>query len=69
MTDQGSEGLLSPFLRKVRLKAARPFLKGRILDVGCGSGILAGLIDPALYVGIEIDETSRSMAKDRFPNH
>lgn len=69
MADQGSEGLLSPFLRWQRLKAARAFLNGRILDVGCGSGALASLVGPGSYVGFDVDETSLLRAKDRFPNH
>jgi 2-polyprenyl-3-methyl-5-hydroxy-6-metoxy-1,4-benzoquinol methylase len=69
MADQGTEGLLSPFLRKQRFKAAKPYLNGRILDVGCGSGALAELVDPAWYVGIEVDETSVNKAKQIYPHH
>ncbi|WP_306549232.1 bifunctional 2-polyprenyl-6-hydroxyphenol methylase/3-demethylubiquinol 3-O-methyltransferase UbiG [Desulfobulbus sp.] len=69
MADQVAEGLLSPFLRKQRLGAVKPYLNGRILDIGCGSGALAGMIDPALYVGIDIDETSLNRAKFDFPRH
>ena len=69
MADQGTEGLLSPFLRRQRLKVAKPYLKGRILDVGCGSGALAELVDPDNYLGVEIDEVSLQQAQLRFPAH
>jgi SAM-dependent methyltransferase len=69
MADQGAEGLLSPFLRRQRFKSASPFLRGRILDVGCGSGGLAELVDPASYVGVEVDEISLNSAKHNYPNH
>jgi SAM-dependent methyltransferase len=69
MADQGTEGLLSPFLRKQRFKAAKPYLNGRILDVGCGSGALAELVDSASYVGIEVDEISVNKAKQSYPRH
>lgn len=69
MADQGTEGLLSPFLRRQRFKAAKPYLNGRILDVGCGSGALAELVDPAWYVGIEVDEDSVNKAKQSYPHH
>ncbi|MHA1567622.1 MAG: class I SAM-dependent methyltransferase [Alphaproteobacteria bacterium] len=69
MADQGREGLLSPFLRKQRSKAARPYLKGRVLDVGCGAGALAKLIDPESYVGIDIDEDPLNRARRDFPHH
>ncbi|MCJ8501247.1 class I SAM-dependent methyltransferase [Desulfatitalea alkaliphila] len=69
MADQGTEGLLSPFLRRHRIMAVRPFLMGRILDVGCGSGALAGLINPESYVGVEIDEASLKTAENAFPRH
>ena len=69
MSDQGQEGLLSPFLRRARFKAARPFLAGNILDFGCGSGTLARYIPPANYVGIDIDSSSLGSARRRYPLH
>ena len=60
---------MSPFLRRQRLRAAAPHLRGRVLDVGCGSGGLASLMLPADYVGIEIDTASRQRAATRFPGH
>lgn len=69
MADQGSEGLLSPFLRRKRIEAARPYLEGRVLDIGCGSGELARLVRPENYLGLEIDEQVLALAKRFFPNH
>jgi cyclopropane fatty-acyl-phospholipid synthase-like methyltransferase len=39
------------------------------LDVGCGSGALAELVDADRYLGIEIDEVSLHQARLRFPAH
>ena len=36
--DQGAEGLFSSFLRVRRMKAALPYLQGKVLDSGCGIG-------------------------------
>ena len=69
MADQGSEGILSPFLRKKRIAAARPFLIGRVLDVGCGSGSLADIVKPSLYYGVDIDSESLDCARNKFPDH
>lgn len=69
MADQGAEGLLSPFLRRQRLKVARPYLSGHILDVGCGSGALAALVDADHYLGVEVDEVSLQQARLLFPAH
>ena len=69
MADQGTEGVLSPWLRRQRFKAAQPYLKGRVLDYGCGSGGLAGQIQAEFYLGLEIDKESFEKAKTIYPNH
>ncbi|GFN45660.1 class I SAM-dependent methyltransferase [Candidatus Regiella insecticola] len=69
MSDQGTEGLLSPYLRKKRIQAAAPHLKGRVLDFGCGSGALATLIEPDKYLGYEIDSDSIQQAQILYPKH
>lgn len=69
MADQGAEGLLSPFLRNKRFIAVRPFLKGRVLDYGCGSGGLAKIVPADCYLGIEIDRDCLQCARSLFPNH
>lgn len=62
-------GLLSPWLRRRRLRAAAPFLRGRVLDYGCGVGVLAGCCLPQAYVGVDIDEESLSLAKQQYPRY
>ena len=69
MADQGSEGLLSPFLRWYRIRAALPHIGGRVLDVGCGSGTLAHYVSPECYLGVDLDECSLSKARQEFPQH
>ena len=69
MADQGSEGLLSPFLRKQRIKAAAPHVKGRVLDVGCGTGSLSELVPASSYLGVDIDPDAILQAAQRFPTH
>lgn len=63
MADQGNEGRLSPFLRRCRMRAVRPFLRGRVLDVGCGTGLLAEWIAPNRYVGVDPDAASLALAR------
>ena len=67
MADQGTEGILSPYLRRKRIQAASPYLKGRVLDVGCGGGVLATLVDSKKYLGVELDGISLQKAKSTFP--
>ncbi|HSV27455.1 MAG TPA: class I SAM-dependent methyltransferase [Sedimentisphaerales bacterium] len=69
MADQRSDGVLSSFLRRSRVAAAAPYLKGQVLDVGCGPGALAALVDADRYVGMDIDEQSLDIARRKFPYH
>lgn len=68
MADQIT-GLLSPFLRTQRITAAMPYLEGRILDFGCGIGVLADLVPADRYVGVDIDKESIQIAQKRLPGH
>lgn len=69
VADQGNEGLLSPYLRWRRMRAVLPYIRGRVLDVGCGSGVLAGFVSPERYLGIDLDEESLNRARLKFPIH
>jgi 2-polyprenyl-3-methyl-5-hydroxy-6-metoxy-1,4-benzoquinol methylase len=69
MVAQDTEGLLSPFLSAQRIAAARPFLLGRVFDVGCGSGEITRYIGPKDYLGFDIDPESVSIARRRHPEY
>jgi hypothetical protein len=56
MADQGSESLLSPFLRQRRFKAAMTYFRWRVLDTGCASGSLAEFVNQSQYVGVKVDK-------------
>jgi 2-polyprenyl-3-methyl-5-hydroxy-6-metoxy-1,4-benzoquinol methylase len=68
MPDQVS-GLLSSWLREKRLEVVRQYLSGRVLDFGCGVGSLACYCEPDMYLGVDVDDTSTSIARRRFPRH
>jgi 2-polyprenyl-3-methyl-5-hydroxy-6-metoxy-1,4-benzoquinol methylase len=67
--DQGSQGFFSPWLRERRLAAARPHLRGRVLDYGCGGGALAASCEPERYVGVDVNEAVLRLARTRWPRH
>lgn len=60
---------MSPYLQQKRLKAALPWLKGKILDYGCGNSKLAAYCEPEAYLGIDRDEKSLEIASNKFPHH
>jgi 2-polyprenyl-3-methyl-5-hydroxy-6-metoxy-1,4-benzoquinol methylase len=66
MADQIT-GKLSPWLRNRRIDAALPFLRGLVLDFGCGTGELVKHWDRRNYVGLDIDGPSLEQAQRRFP--
>lgn len=69
MSNQANEGLFSPYLCRQRIKAARPFLQGKILDFGCGAGALAGYVPNDRYCGIDRDHLSIEAARSAYPKH
>jgi len=68
MPDQ-TTGLLSPFLRRVRIKAALPHISPPVLDVGCGNGPLATYFVSKDYVGIDIDRESLTDARRKHAGY
>lgn len=48
---------------------ASPWLSGRVLDYGCGSGALADVVDADRYVGYDIDTMSINQARQLHPAH
>ena len=69
MANQASQGLLSPFLQRQRLAAARPYISGAVLDIGCGNGALTAYCSPAGYYGFDIDAETVDVARAGHPGY
>lgn len=41
----------------------------RVIELGCGTGLLARFFDPEVYVGIDSDATRIAAAREAFPSH
>jgi SAM-dependent methyltransferase len=61
------DGRLSPFLRDRRIRAALPYLAGKVLDYGCGVGALPSVARFTDYVGVDVDEESLDTARRAHP--
>jgi SAM-dependent methyltransferase len=60
--------ILSPLLQKRRHEAVKPFLRGDILDLGCGHAeIISLLSEHQTYVGVEGDPDIFNWLKSNFP--
>ena len=68
MADQ-INGMFSPFLRRKRVEATKPYYNGRVLDYGCGIGTLADLIPGDRFYGVDVDVESVQVAKINHPDH
>ncbi len=66
MADQ-ADGLISKFVRNKRFLMVQPYIKGKVLDYGCGVGELTHICNPNNYLGVDIDETSIRMANKNHP--
>jgi 2-polyprenyl-3-methyl-5-hydroxy-6-metoxy-1,4-benzoquinol methylase len=62
-------GLLSPWIQDKRVSRAVPFLCGRVLDFGCGAGILADYVNADHYVGVDHDNEALGVAQGKYPKH
>lgn len=60
-------GYFSPFLRKRRMEAARPYVAGRVLDFGCGIGLVCNWVGEDEYVGVDIDPKVLDFARTLHP--
>ena len=69
MANQSSQGLLSPFLQSQRFNAARPYIRGSVLDIGCGNGRLARYCQPTGYYGFDIHPDALSAARADHPGY
>lgn len=62
--------LLSPYLHRRRTNIVRPYLKGDILDIGCGSADLIHFLDEDQhYVGIDSIKNLVMQLKERHPKY
>lgn len=61
--------LLAPYIQTARLDKVRPYLNGRILDLGCGMGHLIPLLaaDQA-YLGVDHDAVLVQRVQARYPD-
>lgn len=68
MEGDNLDGRLSPWLRSLRLKAATPFIRGRVLDFGCGTGLLGMHGGIEEYWGVDIDPKVLETARRNVPH-
>ena len=61
--------ILAEFLQKQRLKAAKPYLKGKdILDLGCGESHIIPLLSPnQKYTGVDFNLNTITHLQSRYP--
>ncbi len=69
MSDKGAVGLLSSFLRHRRISVVKPYVKGRVLDVGCGTGPLTDIVQHELYLGIDNNNNVLQQASILHPKY
>ena len=61
--------LLTPWLHQKRTEIIIPFVKGDILDIGCGSADIANIEGIEKYYGIELDMGHVETLKNKYPEH
>jgi 2-polyprenyl-3-methyl-5-hydroxy-6-metoxy-1,4-benzoquinol methylase len=60
--------LLSPYLQKKRFEAVKPYLHGKVLDLGCGGAEILSWLNPRQsYVGVEGNLETVFRLKKMYP--
>ncbi len=62
-------GSLSGWLRRQRIAAVRPYVRGHLLDFGCNTGELAREFAHESYAGIDVEPEALRQAREKFPEH
>ena len=62
--------LLSKYIRNVRLKKASPYIRGDVLDLGCGGALVKDLFRDRIesYVGVERGGTALESVQANHPD-
>lgn len=66
--DTGYSSLVCKAEDAVVADVLRPFINGKVLDIGAGSGLLCEMLDIKDYVGIELSPKMTHQAKVKFPD-
>ncbi len=62
--------LLSVYLARQRIAMVRPYLRGDVLDLGCGYAHLVSSLQPGqVYVGIDRNAALLDKVRTRYPQH
>lgn len=62
--------LLTEYLRRKRHAMVEPYLRGDVLDVGCGNAAMSlALDDVHHYVGVDFNEIVLARQRELFPQH
>lgn len=54
---------------KVLARLMKPYIKGKVLDIGCGTGLLLDYITPEDYIGTDISGAMLEVARKKYPGY
>ena len=70
MKNRSIKPLLSDYLTKKRIQAVKPYIKGNVLDLGCGFTKIPPLLAPEQkYVGVDRNLSILDYLRLSYPDH